>query len=246
MNARFPDNMGLFSSSPDADFLLARLCSSAHGVLSFCLSTLRAGDLSRDRHDKRESFLKKLGISPERVVSFRQTHSKQVAHVSLGGPSPYDADGGITEDPAVVLSITVADCLPIVLYDKSGGGFAMVHSGWKGTGIVIEALAKMRHVFGSQPKDIAAFIGPGIGSCCYDVPEERADVFESYGAEVVIRREGTPYLDLKEANTILLARAGVTEIKVSDICTSCTDSLGSYRREGPGKYTRMLAVAGHF
>ena len=32
-------------------------------------------------------------------------------------------------DSNVVLGITVADCLPIVLYDKTAGGFSPVHSG---------------------------------------------------------------------------------------------------------------------
>jgi polyphenol oxidase len=238
--------MGLFSISNDGKYIRAEVGASLHDRLSFCLSTVQAGDLSIDRTIQRKSYLENLDILTERFVCFRQTHSKEVALVSTPHTSPYDSDGGLTADPNVVIGITVADCLPIVLYDKAGGGFALLHSGWKGTGIVIHALNDMRRRFGSQPRDITALIGPGIGNCCYDVEDERAGLFETYGGAVVVRRGGTSYLDLKEANKNLLTQAGVPEIRVSELCTCCSEYLGSYRREGPETFTRMLAVVGHF
>jgi hypothetical protein len=204
------------------------------------------GNLSAGEDGLRESFLRGINAPPEKVVYFVQTHSKTVALVEPGARLPIHADGGIAGDPAAILAITVADCLPIVLYDMVEGCFALVHSGWKGTGIAAAALGKMRRYFGTRPENVHAVIGPGISSCCYDVPEERARDFDKLGDLVVIRRNGAVFLDLKEANKALLNRAGVREIRISELCTYCSQNLGSYRREGPYNFTRMLAVVGHF
>jgi polyphenol oxidase len=101
----------------------------------------------------------------------------------------------------------------------------------------------MGNTFGTWPNDVRATIGPGIGACCYAVPEERANRFAAdFGADSVTRREdGRPALDLRAANVSLLAAAGVEDIAMVRDCTSCTASLGSFRRQGPQEYTLMLA-----
>ena len=236
--------MDPFTLSSDGMSLRADVPSNTHGIFSFSLSTVNAGDLSLGRDLERKLFLERFNTAPTRLVVFKQTHSKKVLSVTRSSILPNDGDGGVTADPDLVLSITVADCLPIALVDLSTGAFSLVHSGWKGTGIVVNALNKMGHLYGSRPADIKAIIGPGIGSCCYNVPEERAGLFSDYGA--VIHRDGQFFLDLKAANSALLSRAGVQDVEVSPLCTCCTDYLGSFRREGPERFTRMLAVVGHF
>jgi hypothetical protein len=147
-----------------------------------------------------------------------------------------------------VLSATVADCLPIFLQDTANGAFGVVHSGWKGTGIVVNALAAMHDRYGTRATDVAATIGPGIGSCCYRVPEERADLFaRQFGAAAVVRsQDGTPSLDLREANLALLRDAGVEVVTVVEDCTSCSEALGSFRRQGPARYSLMLSCIGRW
>jgi hypothetical protein len=159
-----------------------------------------------------------------------------------------EADGMITDGPDTVLSVTVADCLPIFLLDTASGAFGLVHSGWKGTGIVLEALRAMRARYGTLPRNVTATIGPGIGACCYRVAEERAAFFAGqFGTATVVRhQDGRPSLDLREANIALLRTAGVEELTVVNDCTSCTEALGSYRRQGPESYTLMLACIGRW
>src|SRR5208282_55516 len=125
-----------------------------------------------------------------------------------------EADGMITDRPDAVLSATVADCLPIFLRDTVNGAFGLVHSGWKGTGIVISALRAMHDKYGTPAADVAVTIGPGIGPCCYHVPEERAELFSRQfgGAALVRNHDGTPSLDLREANLGLLRDAGVEAV----------------------------------
>jgi YfiH family protein len=235
-----------FTLSPGGECLQTVIPSPTHGDLSFAISTLAAGDLSLRQGPDREEYLRRHSIPVEKMAFFIQTHSKTVALINSNTLSPVRADGGVTVAPDVILSITVADCLPILLFDREGGGYALLHSGWKGTGIAVAALEKMIEHFGTEPADVVAVIGPGIGSCCYNVPEERAESFSVLGRGVVNRRDGMTYLDLKEANNKLLQEAGVEEIRTSSICTCCSGYLGSYRREGPTGFTSMLAVVGHF
>lgn len=222
----------------------------------------------------RERFYRSLGLEPERVYACTQIHSRKVLMVDRRSPNRGpEADGMISRDPSVILSVTVADCMPVYLYDTGSGGFGLVHSGWRGTGIVLAALELMTARWGTRPEEVAAILGPAIRGCCYRVDAERARSFEaefgggggSYPLGGVIRRVREPpagdssgtkpgfgtgpgnawYLDLAAANARLLANAGVRNIAVCEDCT-CTDSnFGSFRREGPD-YTRMAALTGRF
>lgn len=214
------------------------------------ISLAAAGDMALSRRDAlpfRSRFIAGLGVRPERVHALRQVHSRRVVVVKespIGTPAPVEADGMITASEEAVLTVTVADCLPICLFDRRTAAFGLVHSGWKGTGIVVEALHAMAAEFGTRPADVAVTIGPGIGPCCYTVAEERALAFASeFGPDSVNRGAGQPRLDLRAANVSLLEAAGVTDITVVSDCTGCTPALGSFRRQGPRDYLLMLAWA---
>jgi YfiH family protein len=139
----------------------------------------------------------------------------------------------------------VADCLPILVYDRRGGAFALLHSGWRGTGIVTEGVRVLRERFGAEPDCLAAVIGPGIGACCYAVDAERAELFRRQFGEGTVREapDGRTFLDLRAANAVLLEAAGVREVHAAAECTACTAGLSSFRREGPG-FARMVAFIG--
>ncbi len=226
--------------------------------LSAGISLAAAGDMALLRPDaqpNRARFIESLGYPPDWVFAFRQVHSRRVLVVDPGmrparpnaaqppGPLLPEADGMVSARDDALLTITVADCLPIVLFDSRTGAFGLVHSGWKGTGIVVEALRVMAQSFATRPRDVQVTIGPGIGPCCYTVPQERALAFGAeFGPGCVARGDDrAPRLDLRAANLRLLAEAGVEDVVVVSDCTGCTPALGSFRRQGPGRYTLMLA-----
>jgi YfiH family protein len=220
---------------------------------------------------EREAFFRSQGIEPERVYSLFQVHSRKV--YSIGGPLPAGSpegtsagfgdrlspaafarqgDGMVSFRPDVFLALTVADCLPVFLLDTENLFFAALHSGWRGTGIVLNALAMMTRA-GTRPEAVAAVLGPCIQGCCYKVDEQRARDFERrFGGSagplgnVVLRGDDGPYIDLQAANARLLAGAGLRHIAVCKNCTFTDERLGSFRREGPERYTRMAAAAGPF
>jgi YfiH family protein len=229
----------------------ARIPLSPESGLSAGLTLRSAGDMAFTPEldsPARLSLYRRLGVSPERVAGVRQIHSRIVFRVSSRRETAgLEGDGLVTGNPQLVLGVTVADCLPVFLYTLDGAVFGVVHSGWKGTGIAAEAVRLIGAEFGIPPDRIGAALGPCIGPCCYDVPEDRAELFSrEWGDDSVRRADGKWYLDLARANVSLLEREGVSRIVAADACTSCTDALGSFRREGPQRFTRMLALIGRF
>ncbi|TXT43965.1 MAG: hypothetical protein FD137_1690 [Spirochaetes bacterium] len=154
------------------------------------------------------------------------------------------ADG--REEVGRGLAVTVADCMPIWLFDRRFSAYGILHSGWKGTGILSLAVDRMRKEFGCSKDDILAILGPSIGSCCYMVDAERAAVFSAeFGESSIAERpgEGEVYLDLRKANLGIAERIGLGAVLDIDLCTACASSLGSFRRQGSQAFTRMLALA---
>lgn len=209
--------------------------------------------MSLESSGNRLRFFHALGIDPERVWSLRQIHSRTVIDPGSAANLPSEkivkeipeADGFVVPRGEHILSVTVADCLPIFLADRRGRCFGAFHSGWKGTGIVIDGLHMMENRYGMEAADAEVFIGPSIGPCCYHVDEKRSREFLSaYGTGAV---KGTS-LDLPWVNRTILQEAGVPDegIHVDGSCTSCDPRFSSFRRQGPDSFTRMLALIGYF
>jgi len=205
--------------------------------------------------ENRGAFFQRLGIDANRVKSLRQVHSKSVLcsdEPDFQGSTAPEGDGICAADPGEILSVSVADCMPIYLFHAGTRSFALLHSGWRGTGIVAEALTKMERRFGVAAEQFTVVLGPSIRSCCYRVDRSRADLFARRwgGDSVVIRRDegggNTHYLNLLEANRSLLERIGVRDIRYVDECSVCNTEMGSFRREGPEVFTHMLAIFGYF
>jgi YfiH family protein len=217
------------------------------------ISLCAAGDMDPAREDVlpyRGRLFARLGIEASRVLRVRQVHSRTVVaaeNSDMQRRAWPEADGMAAAGGPAVLAITVADCLPVFLADRATGAFALVHSGWKGTGIAAEAVSLMGRAYGSRPGDIVAALGPCIGPCCYGVPEDRYRLFlEGYGSRAAFRgSDGGFRVDLREANAVLLERAGTGGVFGVGDCTCCSPSFGSFRREGPS-FTRMIALIGTF
>lgn len=202
------------------------------GVSEPPFATLNLGRLTGDEavRENRHRLAAALGIDPRRVLIGRQVHASHVVRhdgptdpPAFADPAPGlpDADGHATDVPGLAPLVFVADCLPVAL--SGSRGVAMIHCGWRGLAAgIIER--------GVEEVDAgAAAIGPGIGACCYEVGDEVMRAFEPLGGEV---RSGR-MLDLAEVARRLLARAGVTEVEVAGLCTSCEAELFfSHRRDG--------------
>jgi hypothetical protein len=202
-----------------------------------------------EKNDNRTAFFRLLGIEESRVVSVELLHSKQVVFCSGLGVEPgTGADGILVTDTALVPAVTVADCVPIWIYDRASGSYGVLHSGWRGTGIIENAVLELQRRFGTQTSSVSIVIGPSIGTCCYTVDEDRAEYFRHHFGDEMVRKSGTrkASIDLRGTNIHLAMRLGIGSIAFVDACTSCDIRLGSFRREGASGFTRMAAMVGHF
>lgn len=228
----------------------------------------------------RALFLKSLGVVRGRtgwpLVTLRQIHSDLIHRVEGPPDEPLAGDGLITNTPGLLLGIQTADCLPVILVDKKNRAVGVFHAGWRGTvkRIVEKGIGEMRRYFSSDPRNLVAAIGPGVGGCCYKVGDEVRTKFEAqfaYAAELFREvkesdpvREKYPllfltarapghselpvslYLDLVEANRHQLVDGGVSakNIEASSLCTACHTDLLFSHRAENGVTGRMMAVAG--
>lgn len=191
---------------------------------------------------------------PVTPVSLELIHSKDVFVLENGCETDQKkGDGMITKNQNLLPVVTIADCMPIFLFDTKNEVFGVLHSGWKGTGIIESALETARKKFGTNVDDVCVVLGPHIQDCCYIVDEERAEYFttnftpdcvspvtkESL-SECIIPDWNTDgkklfRLSLKKANMAVLEKYGVrgeNTVVCSD-CTCCTTPpvFGSFRRE---------------
>lgn len=214
------------------------------GVSEGDFRSLNLGVLTDDDADlvreNRALLSESIGIDPDRVVIGRQVHGAEIvvhdgpqrpAPWAEPGPEPPHVDGHVVGEPGLAALVFVADCLPIAIAGERG--VAMLHGGWRGlAGGIVGAGAEL--VAGR-----AAAIGPGIGSCCYEVGEEVLAAFAPLGSGLAEGR----MLDLKAVARRLLERAGVEAIEDAGICTCCErDRFFSHRADGP-RTGRQAGVA---
>lgn len=176
-------------------------------------------------------------------------------------------DGIITKNADLIPTVTVADCMPLYFFDSNTGVFGIVHSGWKGTGIIFDALMLAAKNYGSKPQNFCVTIGPHIRNCCYIVDSDRAKYFsDNFGNDCVklleddikinwtFKKSCTDKrlfrLSLEKANLAVLEKAGVLQenIYIHNDCTCCSKNelYGSNRRETmqngcPNKFTVQAA-----
>lgn len=191
--------------------------------------------------------------SKSEFVPVELIHSQIVYDVSsVTDTFNKQGDGIITSNKNLIPVVTVADCVPIYFYDEKSKAFGVVHSGWKGTGIIGEAIKIDLEKYCGSVDDICVAIGPHIRNCCYVINEERAEYFRNnFCNDCVVKIEkdffsrrselanwdygsGNLYcLSLEKANLSVLKKIGIKpeNIVVAKNCTCCDEIFGSNRRE---------------
>lgn len=189
----------------------------------------------------RRRIFEALGLPLDSLYDVWQVHGSEVV-ITDGPRLPHvghqQADAILTTQPGVTLFMRFADCVPILLYDPIKRVIGLAHAGWQGTvkGTAGKVVRKMSVVFGSQPSDILAAIGPSIAAHHYqvgpDVAEQAEQAFGKDAKEILFPCQGGLQFDLWEANRLILERSGVRQIEISGICTAChPEDWFSHRRE---------------
>ncbi len=236
-----------------------RLGGVSEGYLASLNLGCHRGDTEENLRENYHRFCAATGTDDKRVVMANQVHGVAVRAVTeadvkaeLLDPTPFEADGLVTDVPGVTLVIFSADCIPILLFDPGRRVAAACHAGWRGTagaiaGVTVETMVDC---YGCRRVDIRAAIGPGIGGCCFetdsDVPEAMERSLGGLAAPFIrARGQGRYQVELTGINRAILLQAGLLEelIDVSRDCTCCQpERFWSHRYTGGVRGSQAAAV----
>lgn len=246
------------------------------GVSEGCFDSFNMGlhvsDTAEAVVENRRRLAQVLGVDAHRLTCGEQVHGVGVTRVTeeLVGRGAFSWDDSIPDSDAihtnlvnVPLLLLVADCVPVLVYDRIHHAVAVVHAGWRGAiaHIVERTMDSMHEAYGTMPSDCYLFIGPSIGADSFEVSEDIAEQFrhdmQDLGLSQVddivryIQRPGqavpTPHVDLKGYIAACVVQKGVpvAQVALSGTDTMTTDGCYSYRRDqGCTGRMAMFAVLG--
>lgn len=177
------------------------------------------------------------------VVLGNQVHGAAVAwHERTKGWLQLEGlDGHATAIPGLLLTVTVADCIPVYLFDRRQRAVALLHAGWRGTaaGILEAGVRLLATRAGTRPDDLVMHVGVGICGPCYEVGSE---VVTGVGLEAAGR--GPWHVDLRD-RLIAQGRAlGIPAISRSEWCSAHDRPRFYSHRASKGADGRMVAYLG--
>jgi len=180
-----------------------------------------------------ENRLRLSRLLPQPPRWLQQVHGNTVVDADSLNDVP-QADASVARQPGTVCAIMIADCLPILLADRTGTCIGAAHAGWRGlaSGVIGKTITRMA----IPPVELVAWIGPGIGPAAFEVGD---DVLEAFCAAAPENRNafkpqkpGKWLCDLPSLARNALQQAGVASIHGGDLCTySQPERFYSYRRD---------------
>ncbi len=210
----------------------------SEGIYADLNGGLGSNDDPANVRENRRRMAVQMGVTPEHLLSVWQIHSPDA--VVASGPwenaSRPRADAMVTRTEGLAISVTAADCGPILFVDPNARVIGAAHAGWKGalTGIV-ESTVEAMETLGAERSGIVAAIGPLIRQHSYEVGGEFVERFIEADAEngvffIPSVREGHAMFDLAGFIRTRLENAGVLMIDDIGVDTYSDERFYSYRR----------------
>lgn len=235
-----------------------RLGGVSKGEFESMNMAFNRGDSIESVTENYKRFCASAGFDYESLTASAQDHNTFVRAVTssdrgVGIYKPRDmqsVDALITNEKGVTLVTYYADCTPLFFVDTKNKAIGLAHAGWRGTvgRIGEKVVKKMCELYGTDPADLKAAIGPAISVCCYEVDKPCSDNF--YALDdldtdkfVFAKENGKFMIDLLETNRQILVKSGVKpeNITISDLCTNCNSELLWSHRATKGHRGTMSA-----
>lgn len=225
---------------------LSHFVTTRHGgVSSGNYSSMNPGlythDLPEHIEKNRQILCEALTIAPDKLITPHQIHSDRILAIDKSWIANDDSykcetldstDALVTEVPGICITVSTADCVPILLYAPDKMVVGAVHAGWRGTvsAILQKTVRFMKDTYGCDPIKMIAAIGPSISVENFEVGDEVVEAFRNSGVWTEADGESlfmnNPksckyHIDLWEANRLQLLYEGVKpeHIELSGICT---------------------------
>jgi YfiH family protein len=176
------------------------------------------------------------------VVLGNQVHGTVVSRVDAGvGWIQVDGvDGWVTTRPGVLLTVTVADCIPVYLLVPRRG-VALLHAGWRGIagGILRVGVARLKEATGASDSEIVMHCGVGICGECYEVGSEVLT-----GCGIPLDGPGPYHMDLRHQLVDEAGALGLERVTISPWCSAHDQTDFFSHRASRGADGRMVAYLG--
>jgi YfiH family protein len=232
MNAPHPD--WIVPDWPAPAGVNALITTRAGGVSTGPFASLNLGMRAGDDPQAVAANRARLNaLLPQSPRWLRQVHGSLVVEADALSEEP-EADAAIARQPGTVCAVLVADCIPVLLADRSGAMIGIAHAGWRGLarGVIENTVRTMA----GAGRDLIAYLGPGIGPAAFEVGNDVREAFlaRDAGAADAFKphAKGKWLADLFLLARQCLQRSGVREIHGGGLCTySDTRRFFSYRRE---------------
>ena len=119
---------------------------------------------------------KKINCSSKNLILLNQIHSNKFYFIDKNykfKKKKLNGDALITNVKKIALGILVADCVPVLIYDKELKIISVIHAGWKSVyKEIIKKVVKFLIKKGSNTKNLVAVIGPSISEKSYEVQKD--------------------------------------------------------------------------
>ncbi len=188
---------------------------------SFNLGDL-VGDVPGHVLANRQLLADTLGVRP---VFLQQVHGTAVLEIGAHTPDGAVADACFAFEAGVACTIMVADCLPVLLWDREGRWVAAAHAGWRGLAGedgqgVLENLWGALAERGARAERTRVWLGPCIGPEAFEVGPEVMRAFgqgqAGAGSAFKPGQAGRLWADLPALARARLHRLGLGQVQGND------------------------------
>ncbi len=175
------------------------------------------------------------------ISQMKQVHGDSILHLrsyaDVTRAKQTEADISVTSLPNVALTISTADCVPLLFCDPVQKVIAASHAGWRGTvkQVALKTVDALVNEYHCDPKSVVVAIGPCIHSCCYEVDRPVFDAIHEKDFLLPASKKDRWMLNLPQMNRYQLITSGILDENISILpyCTACRrDLFYSYRKEG--------------
>lgn len=197
---------------------------------------------------KNHKYVKSYFKNAQEIVYMNQIHSNFVCDTGTLVEVP-SCDSLLSKQRQKILMVMVADCIPILFYDKKNSVIAAIHAGRAGVykNILRETFKQLQENYDCKAEDIVIAIGPHIQECCYEVDKSLADEALALGYKDSVRYdEKRCYVNLYSILMHQFKELGFLSknLEYINLCTAChTQRYFSYRKEGvTGRFSGVIML----
>jgi YfiH family protein len=199
----------------------ALITARSGGVSTGQFASMNLGDAVGDELECVLENRRRLGLQlPSTPRWLRQIHGNVTVDAG-SSTDPIEADAAFASRQDIVCAVTVADCLPILLCNRSGTRVAAVHAGWRGlcAGVIENTVGTMN----VPPIELMAYLGPAIGPDAFEVGRDVYSAFVEQDSQAAAafrpHRPGKWLADLFMLARQRLNNAGVDAVFGGTLCT---------------------------